>query len=168
MHATAVSASSIDVTWVHTGDTESAFKIERRQQNPDLSWGTWTAAGTAAANATSFNDTGLISQATYLYQVAATNAAGDSAWVESSPVTTPLGITATVGGYKSKGWQYVDVGWTAHQRKYRHLAGRRDGNSRGRAGRAGGRWRQWNAHGWADRKGQRQLQLPGVCSRQSG
>ena len=112
VNATAVSASSIDVTWVHTGDTESGFKIERRQQNPDLSWGPWTAAGTAAANATSFNDTGLISQAAYLYQVATTNAAGDSAWVESSPVTTPLGITATVSGYKSKGWQYVDVSWS--------------------------------------------------------
>jgi hypothetical protein len=44
--------------------------------------------------------------------VAATNAAGDSAWAESGEVTTPLGISAAASGYKNKGWQYVDVSWS--------------------------------------------------------
>ena len=114
VNATAVSASSVTVIWVHSGDTESGFKIERQQQNTDLSWGAWSGAGTASADATSFGDTGLLSQATYRYQVAATNAAGDSAWVQSSAVSTPLppAIAATVSGYKRKGWQYVDVSWS--------------------------------------------------------
>ena len=69
-------------------------------------------AGVAAADAVSFTDSGLLSQATYRYRVAATNAAGDSAWVESGEVTTPLGLTADAAGYKQKGWQYVDVSWS--------------------------------------------------------
>ncbi len=108
----AQSASSIEVTWNHAGDTESGFKVERQTQNADLTWGAWTEAGTAGVDATSFIDSGLLSATTYLHRVAATNAAGDSAWVLSGEVTTPLGISITASGYKIKGWQYVDVSWS--------------------------------------------------------
>jgi murein DD-endopeptidase MepM/ murein hydrolase activator NlpD len=112
--ATALSASSAEVVWSHAGDTESGFKVERQARNTDLTWGPWAEAGTAGANATSFVDTDLLSQATYRYRVAATNAAGDSAWAESGEVMTPAGsaITAGANGYKRKGWQYVDVSWS--------------------------------------------------------
>ncbi len=110
--AAALSASSAEVTWSHSGDNESGFKVERQTQNPDLSWAPWTEAGMASMDAGSFLDSGLVSQETYRYRVAATNAAGDSAWVESGEVTTPLGLTVDASGYKQKGWQYVDVSWT--------------------------------------------------------
>ncbi len=110
--AAALSASSAEVTWSHIGDTESGFKVDRQTQNANLSWGAWTEAGMAAVDAVSFTDSGLLSQATYRYRVAATNAAGDSAWVESGEITTPLGLTAAAAGYKQKGWQYVDVSWS--------------------------------------------------------
>ncbi len=100
------------MTWNHTGDTESGFQVERQTQNVDLSWGAWTAAGMAVADAVSFTDSGLLSQATYRYRVSATNAAGDSVWAESGEITTPLGLTADAAGYKQKGWQYVDVSWS--------------------------------------------------------
>ena len=110
--AAALSASSAEVTWSHSGDNESGFKVERQTQNPDLSWAPWTEAGMASMDAGSFLDSGLVSQETYRYRVAATNAAGDSARVESGEVTTPLGLTVDASGYKQKGWQYVDVSWT--------------------------------------------------------
>ena len=110
--AATLSASSVEVTWNHAGDTESGFKVERQTQNADLTWGAWTEAGTAGVDATSFIDSGLLSGTTYLHRVAATNAAGDSAWVVSGEVTTPLGISITASGYKTKGWQYVDVSWS--------------------------------------------------------
>ena len=81
--AAALSAGSAEVTWNHTGDTESGFQVERQTQIVDLSWGAWTAAGMAVADTVSFTDSGLLSQATYRYRVAATNAAGDSVWVQS-------------------------------------------------------------------------------------
>ncbi len=111
--AAPLSASSVELAWSHGGDTESGFKVERQTRNPDLTWGSWTEVGTAGANATTFVDTGLPSQATHRYRVAATNAAGDSAWAESGEVTTSLGISATASGYRDKGWQYVDVSWSA-------------------------------------------------------
>jgi murein DD-endopeptidase MepM/ murein hydrolase activator NlpD len=110
--ANALSASSVEVLWSDASDNESGFKVERRTQQPDLSWGAWSEAGMAGENAASFADGGLVSDTSYGYRVAATNAAGDSAWVESAVVTTPLGISATAAGHKNKGWQYVDLTWT--------------------------------------------------------
>ena len=111
-NASALSASNVELTWDHSGDDESGFKVERQTQNPDLSWGAWQAVGTAAADAVSFTDGTLSSQQTVRYRVAATNAAGDSAWAQSNEVTTPLGLSATVSGRKSKGWHYVNVSWS--------------------------------------------------------
>jgi len=63
-------------------------------------------------DAVSFTDSSLSSQQTIRYRVAATNAVGDSAWAQSNEVTTPLGLSATAVGHKSKGWQYVNVSWS--------------------------------------------------------
>ncbi len=111
-NANALSASNVELTWDHSGDDESGFKVERQTQNPDLSWGSWQQVGTAAVDAVSFTDSSLSSQQTLRYRVAATNAAGDSDWADSNEVTTPLGLSAAASGHKSKGWQYVNVSWS--------------------------------------------------------
>ncbi len=111
-NANALSASNVELTWDHSGDDESGFKVERQTQNPDLSWGSWQQVGTAAVDAVSFTDSSLSSQQTLRYRVAATNAASDSDWADSNEVTTPLGLSAAASGHKSKGWQYVNVSWS--------------------------------------------------------
>ena len=74
--ATALSASELAVSWQDNSDNETGFKLDRRQTMTD----TWVRVGTLAADATSYTDSGLLTDTTFYYKVKAYNADGDSAY----------------------------------------------------------------------------------------
>ncbi len=90
--ASGVSQTEIDLRWTDNSDDESSFKVER---SPDGSTG-WQEIGTVAANMTSTLDLGLTCATTYYYQVAATNAQGDSAYSNIANAQTVPCPSATV------------------------------------------------------------------------
>lgn len=83
---TSISNTGATINWTDNSADETGFKVE---WSPSP-YSTWTAASNspAAANATSLAITGLTAATTYKARVAATNANGDSAWVETATFTT--------------------------------------------------------------------------------
>ena len=82
--ALAASSSSITLSWADNSSTETGSKIER---SPDGSSG-WTWLTTTAANATSWDDTGLPASTPYFYRVCATNGTDDSGWSNTADAMT--------------------------------------------------------------------------------
>lgn len=88
--ATAVSAGSINLTWVDNSDNEGGFKIERSTDNSSF-----TQIGIASANATSYLDSTASPSTLYYYRIRATNIIGDSAYTTpSASATTPAATGA--------------------------------------------------------------------------
>ncbi len=89
--ATAPSSSQINLSWTDNSTTEDGFRIER-----------CTGAGCTnfaqiaqlAANATSYNNTGLASATPYTYRVRAYNAVDNSAYSNTAQATTRSNIPA--------------------------------------------------------------------------
>jgi len=77
--ASAISDSTIALSWSDNADNESAYIVERNGQ---------VLANTVSANETSFNDTGLAGETTYTYRIKARNSAGDSDWSNAAEATT--------------------------------------------------------------------------------
>lgn len=112
--ASATSSSRIALSWSDV-QGESSYQIER-----SLDGITWTLAGTAGADATSFTDTGLTASTAYSYRVQAINAGGASAFSNTATATTPAapqvpatptGLTAdatTTPGQVDLSWNDVD------------------------------------------------------------
>lgn len=86
--AQSVTASKVTLYWNDASTNESGFKIERA---PDVggSPGAFTQIGTAAANATTYDDMTTAGNTTYYFRVRATNASGDSAYSNVFPIKTP-------------------------------------------------------------------------------
>jgi hypothetical protein len=82
LNGTASSTSQIHLTWQDRSANETGFEIER-----SLDGVSFTPAGTAPADATSYFVTGLSTGTTYHFRVRATATEGDSAW-SSFLVTT--------------------------------------------------------------------------------
>lgn len=87
--ALAYSSSRIDLGWTDHSGNEDGFKIERSSDGISG----WTQIDTAAADATSYSNTGLLSGATWYYRARAYNINGDSAYTNLAGATT-----AAVGG----------------------------------------------------------------------
>ncbi|MFO0846998.1 MAG: fibronectin type III domain-containing protein [Gemmataceae bacterium] len=85
--AAAVSGSSVRLTWADNANNETGFTVER---SPDGV--TFTAVGTAGANATTFTDAGLAPLTSYTYRVRATNAAGSSGPSNTATASTPARV----------------------------------------------------------------------------
>lgn len=83
---TAISNTGATINWTDNSADETGFKVEW-SPSPYSSW-TPASNSPAAANATSLAITGLTAATTYKARVAATNANGDSAWVETATFTT--------------------------------------------------------------------------------
>jgi streptogramin lyase len=90
--AAAASTSEIDLTWSDNSSSETGFKVES-----SLDGTTWNLLATTAANATSYQSTGLNPATTYQYRVRATNAAGDSANSNTASATTAQAVPAAPG-----------------------------------------------------------------------
>jgi hypothetical protein len=94
LSATPVSSSQINLSWTDPSTNETGFQIERKTGGG----GTYAQIGTAAANATTYSDSGLAEGTTYFYRVRAVNGAGNSAYSSEASATTPSSGTAGTGG----------------------------------------------------------------------
>ncbi|MFN7826569.1 MAG: fibronectin type III domain-containing protein, partial [Acidobacteriota bacterium] len=74
LQVTAMTVSSTRLTWTDTSSAETGFRIQRRLGTA----GVWGDVATVGANATSYEDTGLLSNSSYTYRVFAFNAGGSS------------------------------------------------------------------------------------------
>lgn len=102
--ATALSSTTIGLSWTDNSTDEDGFKIERDTVQ----------IATVAAGVTSFTDAGLTPNTAYNYRVRAYNAAGNSAYSNTSPATTndtvpsaPTNLTATAVSSSE-----IDLAWT--------------------------------------------------------
>ena len=76
--------TGVTVSWSDRSDNETGFSLERGSgTNPAFS-----EIAKLAANATSFNDSGLNPKSLYNYRIKATNSAGDSAYSNIASMTT--------------------------------------------------------------------------------
>jgi formylglycine-generating enzyme required for sulfatase activity len=84
LSATATSMNSVHLAWSDNSSKETGFKIDR---SPDGTTG-WTQVQLTAANALTWDDTGLTAGTIYYYRVRATNAGGDSSYSNAANATT--------------------------------------------------------------------------------
>jgi hypothetical protein len=109
LKATATSSAAISLTWTDQSGNETDFQIERKTG----AGGTYAQIGTAAANATTYRDSGLAEGATYFYRVRAVNSVGNSAYSNESSATTlsssskSVVITGTVPGTVAIAYDYA-------------------------------------------------------------
>jgi len=81
--AAASSQTQVTLTWADNSNNETGFKLERRSGA-----GAYAEIATAAANATTFADTGLTAGTAYTYRARAVNGSGPSAYTNEASATT--------------------------------------------------------------------------------
>jgi hypothetical protein len=91
--ATGVSATQVKLVWQDCSNNETSFKVER-----SVNGAAFALVGATAANAVTFNNTGLsLANTTYTYRVRAYNSDGYSAYTNEAVVPiTPANLTVTV------------------------------------------------------------------------
>lgn len=82
--ATATSSSEITLIWKDNSSNESGFILERSLTQANG----YAAIATLQPDSTSYDDSGLTTEATYFYRVKATNSAGDSTYSPPASATT--------------------------------------------------------------------------------
>lgn len=108
LQATGYSMVQINLTWVDASTNETGFSIERKTGT-----GAYVVVGTASANATAYQDTGLAAGTTYQYRIRAVNTCGYSAYSNGVSRTTPTqpqpptNVTVT-----ALSWNSIRVSWT--------------------------------------------------------
>jgi fibronectin type 3 domain-containing protein len=106
--ATAVSSSQINLSWTDNSSDEDSFRIYRSTDGVNFFWYL-----SAAANATTFADTGRAAETTYHYRVTAHNPGGESPKSNTASATTfgppsaPSNLTATAMSASR-----IDLSWT--------------------------------------------------------
>lgn len=78
--AAALAGGKIQLTWTDSPD-ERGYRLEKKAGN-----GAFTLVKTLPADVTTYTDTGLTAGTTYTYRLAASNGAGSSPFVNSSPI----------------------------------------------------------------------------------
>jgi titin len=84
---TAASPTQINLGWTDNSADETGFSIERAPDNAGTA-GTYAVVTSVAANATSYQNTGLTASTTYWYRVRAFNANGNSTYTTAVSVAT--------------------------------------------------------------------------------
>jgi hypothetical protein len=77
----------ISLRWSDNSNNEQGFRIQRR-----VGTGAWAQIAQVGANVTTFSNTGLTANTTYVYRVVAYNASGSSGYSNEASATTPGGI----------------------------------------------------------------------------
>ena len=110
LNASAASASSIALSWSDNSSDETGFNVERSSNGG----ASWQQVASPAAGQTSWSDSGLQPNSTYLYRVRAFNASGASGWSNTASATTAAAsaLSLSANGYKSKGVQHVALSWS--------------------------------------------------------
>lgn len=104
--ATPASSSQIDLTWTDNAKNDGGYSVEH-----SLNGTTWTVAGTTAANATSYSDTGLTASTLYYYRVRAFKGGRFGPYSAVQSATTDGGIPAPIDF-----WRLADVNDSADSR----------------------------------------------------
>ena len=110
LSATGVSTSQINLSWTDNSTNETGFLIERSADGA-----TWTQVGTAAANATSYQATGLAAATTYYFRVRANNGSLNSQYSNTASAATQLPTPPTAPGGLSANavsTNQIDLSWT--------------------------------------------------------
>jgi PKD repeat protein len=100
--ATPASTTQVNLTWTDNSGNEDGFEVERSTNNA-----AFTQVALAAANATSYSNTGLANSTTYYYRLRGFNSSGRSPYSNTASATTGTG-----GGLPGP-WQDQDVGLVA-------------------------------------------------------
>ena len=95
--ATVSTRTQVDLTWDDNSNYESGFEIERDGTVIDI----------AAADATSYSDTGLTVETQYTYRVRAADQGGASAWSSQASATTS-------GAGDPQSFSAAGISWTMH------------------------------------------------------
>lgn len=108
LSGSAVSTTQINLSWTDNSTNETGFKIERKTGT-----GIFTVVGTTTSNVTTYSDTGLTPNTTYIYRVFSYNSSGDSATYsdEEIVITNSTFITDIEGNT----YQIITIGnktWT--------------------------------------------------------
>jgi subtilisin family serine protease len=85
LNATVQSETKILLTWTDNSSNESGFKIERKTGVS----GVFAEIATVAANVTTYLDTGLLANTTYIYRIRAYDSTGYSSYSDEAVATTP-------------------------------------------------------------------------------
>lgn len=117
-------ADTIQVSWTDESDNESTWYIQRRERDPGGSWGSYSAldfistsdsGGTGGTE--TYDDSTVLEEKEYQYQVAAHNAGGYSSYTESSNYlcvsttpSAPSSLSATKDATNPD--DDVDLSWT--------------------------------------------------------
>jgi hypothetical protein len=105
--ATAMSSSSIRLSWTDASNNETGFKVDRST----ASTGPWSQIATTSAGAVIYTNTALTESTRYYYRVRATNSAGDSTASNVANATTapaaPINLVATALSGTS-----ISLSWT--------------------------------------------------------
>jgi len=88
---TAVTSTQVDLAWMDNSNNETGFVVQRSEDGGM----TWASFSPTAVNATTFSDTTVAPNVSYLYQVYATNGVGDSAVSGPITVNVPSGTPPT-------------------------------------------------------------------------
>jgi hypothetical protein len=107
--ASAVSATTINLSWGDNATDEAGFRVERSADGGN----TWPLVASVGADSVSFIDSGLAAATTYNYRITAFNTAGNSepSNVASATTSTATAISLQASAYKVKGVQTVDLSW---------------------------------------------------------
>jgi len=95
--ATAISATSIRITWTDAATNETGFRVDRSGDGGS----TWVQAASAQANAATLTNYSLIQGTSYTFRVRSYDNFGNSAWSNLAEATTfsppgaPTGVTAS-------------------------------------------------------------------------
>ncbi|HEU6447811.1 MAG TPA: LamG-like jellyroll fold domain-containing protein [Verrucomicrobiae bacterium] len=93
--ATAASDREIDLSWTDNSTNETAFLIERSQDNS-----VFTQIASVGAGVTNYADNGLSSATAYYYRVRASNSGGDSPYSDTVGATTLISTAPPVAYYQ--------------------------------------------------------------------
>jgi titin len=81
--AAGISETAISLSWTDNATNETAYRVERSPDGLNI----FATIASLASNATGYTDTGLSSDTTYDYRVAAVNDSGDSGFANASGTT---------------------------------------------------------------------------------
>ncbi|MBT0663850.1 fibronectin type III domain-containing protein [Geobacter pelophilus] len=121
---TAVSATQINLSWTNVFG-ETGYTIERKVGAA----GSWTVLTSKAADVTTHSDTGLTGGTVYYYRIKASNAVGDSPYIEQSLPSVPV-MSAPVVVSSSQ----INLAWTDLATETAYILERKTGT--------GGTWSQ--------------------------
>jgi subtilisin family serine protease len=114
LSASALSQSSIRLTWTANSTAHDGFSIERCE---GTSCSDFAQIATVGATVTQYDDQGLSSGTTYRYRVRATSGAENSGYSNTASATTQSAAgdappsALTLRGYKTGGRMTVDLTW---------------------------------------------------------